>query len=213
MRLFFVCCLYFQSNPVVIRVCPNYWFANNARLRQLVRGVTFAKSSPASRLRWNGSVPDALSAIPVIEYLRTVITYYIDQMASMMTSVKASQRRLKFENTDMKYDELPLLTSSQLSQAKALGRQLARLRMARSVRQVDAAARAGLSRSTAALIESGDPGRTVAQLLRYLGAIAPGMTLLALMQESDPALMALAHQEERKRTRLPSEKALKELDF
>ena len=128
-------------------------------------------------------------------------------------SVKTDHITFNIDNTDMKYDEHPLLTSSQLSQAKELGKKLARLRIARNVRQVDAAARAGLSRSTAALIESGDPGRTVAQLMRYLGAIAPGMTLLVLMQESDPALMALAHQEERKRTRLPSEKALNELDF
>lgn len=88
MRLFFVCCLYLQSNPVAIVACSNYWFANNANLRWLVKGVTFAKSSPATRLRWNGAVPDDLSAITDVESLRSVITYSTGSTANIMMSVK-----------------------------------------------------------------------------------------------------------------------------
>ena len=113
----------------------------------------------------------------------------------------------------MKHNEIPLMSSQRLSEAQMLGIKLARLRVARKMRQVDAAARAGLARSTAALIEKGDPGRTIAQLLRYLDAIAPNLSLLALLQESDPALKALAHAESTQRVRLLSGAELKKLDF
>ena len=115
--------------------------------------------------------------------------------------------------TDMKYKEAPLLTQNRLSEASDLGAKLARLRRARKMRQVDAAARAGLSRSTAALLEKGDPGRTVAQILRYLEAMAPGVSLLALLQESDPSLKALAQAEATQRVRPLSAQALTQLDF
>ena len=113
----------------------------------------------------------------------------------------------------MKYDEAPLMSSQRLAEANALGTKLARLRVARKIRQVDAAARAGVSRSTAALIEKGDPGRTVAQILRYLDAIAPDLSLLALLQESDPALKALTLAETTQRFRPLSAAELKKLDF
>lgn len=113
----------------------------------------------------------------------------------------------------MKRDETPLMTPAQNAEAQAIGQKLARLRVARRIRQADAAARAGLSRATAALIEKGDPGRTLAQVLRYLGAIAPGLTFLALLQEEDPALRALAAREATKRVRPLSSSELKELDF
>lgn len=116
---------------------------------------------------------------------------------------------IAIEVTDMKYKETPLLTQNHLSEASDLGAKLARLRRARKMRQVDAAARAGLSRSTAALLEKGDAGRTVAQILRYLEAIAPGVSLLALLQESDPALKALAQAEATQRVRPLSAQALK----
>lgn len=115
--------------------------------------------------------------------------------------------------TDMKHDEIPLMTTRRLAEAKELGAKLARLRVARKIRQEDAAARAGLARSTAALIEKGDPGRTQAQILRYLDAIAPSLSLLALLQESDPALKALLHAEATRRVRPLSSAGLKELDF
>ena len=113
----------------------------------------------------------------------------------------------------MKRNETPLMTSAQLSASKDIGEKLARLRLARRIRQVDAAARAGLSRSTAALIEKGDPGRTMAQVLRYLEAVAPGLTLLALLQEEDPSLRALAARETTQRARQLSPAELKDLDF
>ena len=113
----------------------------------------------------------------------------------------------------MKYKEAPLLTQSRLNEAADLGAKLARLRRARKMRQVDVAARAGLSRSTAALLEKGDPGRTVAQILRYLEAMAPGVSLLALLQESDPSLKALAQTEATQRVRPLSAQELTKLDF
>lgn len=113
----------------------------------------------------------------------------------------------------MKRDESPLVPAARIAEAKALGEKLARLRTARRIRQADAALRAGVSRSTAVLIEKGDLGRTQAQILRYLEAVAPGLTLLALLQESDPSLKALQVREATRRVRLLSKDELKELDF
>ena len=113
----------------------------------------------------------------------------------------------------MKYKEELLLTPQHLAQAVALGAKLARLRHARKVRQVDAAARAGLARSTAVLIEKGDPSRTLGQIFRYLEAIAPGLSLPALLQENDPSLGALAQAEATQRVRPMSAAELSTLDF
>ncbi|MGV2287265.1 helix-turn-helix domain-containing protein [Trinickia sp. YCB016] len=114
---------------------------------------------------------------------------------------------------DMKRDETPLLTPARIQEARELGEKLARLRMARRLRQADAAARAGLARSTAALIEKGDLSRTQAQILRYLDAIAPGLTLLGLLQETDPSLNALSAKEITKRVRPLTKSELDKLDF
>ena len=100
-----------------------------------------------------------------------------------------------------------------LDQAAQLGRRLARLRLARGIKQTNAALRAGLSRNTAYRIERGDPGLAVGQVLRYLDAIAPGSTLLDLLSESDPALAALAARERTQRVRDLSATELDELDF
>jgi len=113
----------------------------------------------------------------------------------------------------MKYSEEPLLTSQHKAESLDLGAKLARLRRARKVRQADAAARAGLARSTAVLIEKGDPRRTLGQVLRYLEAIAPGVSLPALLQESDPSLNALAQAEATQRVRALSSADLRKLDF
>jgi transcriptional regulator with XRE-family HTH domain len=113
----------------------------------------------------------------------------------------------------MKYNEEPLLNPLHRAETLALGAKLARLRRARKVRQADAAARAGLSRSTAVLIEKGDPSRTLGQLLRYMEAIAPGLSLPALLQESDPSLTALAQMEATQRVRALSTAELDKLDF
>lgn len=137
------------------------------------------------------------------------LSVYIRPVMSVIFGIKW----IGYEIADMKYKEAPLLSSARLEEIRILGRKLARLRMARQVRQADAAARAGMSRSTAALIEKGDPGRTIGQLLRYLDAIAPGISLLALLQESDPSLITLSLQEQRKRARPLSNAEMKELDF
>ena len=92
-------------------------------------------------------------------------------------------------------------------------RLLARLRVARKVKQADAALRAGLSRNTAYRLEKGDPGIAVGQVLRYLEAIAPDSTLLDLLAERQPELLALAAREKTQRVRDLSSAELKELDF
>lgn len=120
---------------------------------------------------------------------------------------------IKHENPVMKRDEKPLLTPARVQEAEMLGDKLARLRIARNLRQADAAARAGLSRSTAILIEKGDVGRTQAQILRYLEAIAPGVSLLALLQETDPSLKSLHARELTKRVRVLSSADMDKLDF
>jgi transcriptional regulator with XRE-family HTH domain len=117
------------------------------------------------------------------------------------------------EIADMKRDETPLLSPARLMEARELGEKLARLRKARRLRQADAAARAGMARSTAALIEKGDLSRTQAQILRYLEAIAPGLPLFGLLQESDPSLAALRARELTQRIRPLGKAALDELDF
>lgn len=113
----------------------------------------------------------------------------------------------------MKYKEAPLLSPQHLAETQALGASLTRLRHARKLRQADAAARAGLARSTAVLVEKGDPSRTLGQILRYMEAIAPGLTLRAMLQESDPSLTALAQAEATQRVRPMSASELRTLDF
>ena len=115
--------------------------------------------------------------------------------------------------TDMKRDESPLMTPGRLQEARDLGARIARLRLARRLRQAEAAARAGLSRSTASLIEKGDIGRTQAQILRYLEAVAPGVSLLQLLQETDPALQSLRASEITRRARPLGADELRKLDF
>lgn len=128
-------------------------------------------------------------------------------------SAITSTKLLKPKIADMKRDESPLLTPARVQEARQLGEKLARLRMARHLRQADAAARAGMARSTAALIEKGDLGRTQAQILRYLEAIAPGLSLLNLLQETDPALTALSANERTQRVRPLGKTELAKLNF
>ena len=54
---------------------------------------------------------------------------------------------------------------------------------------------------------------TVAQILRYLEAIAPGLSMLALLQESDPSLKTLEQLEATQRVRPLSATELQKLDF
>jgi DNA-binding XRE family transcriptional regulator len=105
------------------------------------------------------------------------------------------------------------LSPSLANQAAHLGASLARLRLARGIKQHEAALRAGLSRNTAYRLEKGDPGLAIGQILRYLDAIAPGKSLLNLLSETDPALTALRAKEERRRTRGLTQSELKKIDF
>ena len=113
----------------------------------------------------------------------------------------------------MKINQSATLSSRQLDESIRLGQQMARLRISRKVKQVDAALRSGLSRNTVYRLEKGDPGLAFGQILRYLEAIAPGSTLLDLLSETDPALLSLQAREKTKRVRDMSQAELKELDF
>jgi DNA-binding XRE family transcriptional regulator len=113
----------------------------------------------------------------------------------------------------MKVTQAAVLTPSLASEARKLGAGVARLRIARGIKQDQAALRAGLSRNTAYRLEKGDPGVALGQILRYLDAIVPGKTLLDLLAESDPALATLSAREQRRRARELSKRELDEIDF
>ena len=113
----------------------------------------------------------------------------------------------------MKIKQLHTLSEPLATQLVDLGAKLARLRIARRVRQEDAAIRAGISRSTASLIEKGAPSVAIGQVIRYLNAIAPGKDLGRLLGETDPAVVALGMLERRQRARELSKSELKELNF
>lgn len=113
----------------------------------------------------------------------------------------------------MKITQSAVLSSSLASETKRLGAALARLRIARGLKQDQVALRAGISRNTAYRLEKGDPGLALGQILRYLDAIVPGKTLLELLSESDPALATLSAQEQRRRARNLSTREMAEIDF
>ncbi len=98
-------------------------------------------------------------------------------------------------------------------EGKQLGDIIARLRIARGVKQTEAALRANISRNTAYRLEKGDPAVAIGQILRYIDAIAPGITLMQLVAENDPALTALKMKEQRQRVRGLSNEQLREVDF
>ena len=120
---------------------------------------------------------------------------------------------LRLDLTNMKVDQSSVLPERLQTESAQLGQRLARLRVARQIKQADAAIRAGLSRNTAYRIERGDPGLAIGQILRYLDAIAPGLTLMHLLTESDPALFQQQQEEQRQRVRGLTQAELLELDF
>jgi transcriptional regulator with XRE-family HTH domain len=126
---------------------------------------------------------------------------------------KSILNAIMIELTSMKVSQSSVLSSSQAAEIHKIGAALARLRIARGIKQDQAALRAALSRNTAYRLEKGDPGIAVGQILRYLDAIAPGKTLLDLLTESDPALVALHVKEQRRRARELSKRELDEIDF
>lgn len=120
---------------------------------------------------------------------------------------------LRIEFTSMKVAQATALPSHLQSESAQMGELIARLRVARQVKQTEAAVRAGVSRNTAYRIERGDPGLAIGQLLRYLDAIAPGMTLAELLTEQDPSLLQQQREEQRRRVRGLTKAELDELDF
>ena len=113
----------------------------------------------------------------------------------------------------MKIDQSTVVSTEQQQECARLGLLLAQLRLARKVKQADAALRAGLSRNTAYRLEKGDPGIALGQVLRYLAAISPGSSLLDLLTEKDPALLALSAREKPRRVRDLTAAELEELNF
>jgi DNA-binding XRE family transcriptional regulator len=126
---------------------------------------------------------------------------------------KSLPNQIKIDISNMKTLAQSPLDATLQQQAKHIGVCFARLRVARAMKQDVAAVRAGLSRNTAYRLESGDPGVAVGQLLRYLEAIAPGMSLHALLSQTDPSLAVLQAKEQTRRVRDLSGKELAELDF
>ena len=127
--------------------------------------------------------------------------------------VQSSISWIPSDLSNMRVTQGVVLPTRLADEAERLGAKLARLRVARGVKQHVAALRAGLSRNTAYRMEKGDPGVAVGQVLRYLEAISPGATLRDLVSERDPALKALSARERRQRASGMSDEDLKELDF
>jgi transcriptional regulator with XRE-family HTH domain len=113
----------------------------------------------------------------------------------------------------MKVAQSTMLSAQLAQEAENLGTLLARLRLARGVKQREAALRAGISRNSAYRLERGDPGLAIGQILRYLEAIAPVKTLLELLSQADPALVALGAKEKKRRVRDMTRAELDDLDF
>ncbi len=113
----------------------------------------------------------------------------------------------------MKKDQSQLLTSDHLDQLRHVGACLARLRLARRVRQADAAVRAGIARSTAALIEKGSPSVAFGSVIRYLDAIAPRTSLAAVLMEDESSMQSLTFNERTQRARGLTKTELAKLDF
>lgn len=88
----------------------------------------------------------------------------------------------------MKYDESLRTPDVRLKEAAQVGAQLRTLRIARGMTQSETAARAGVSRSTAVLLEQGDESRTLSQVLRYLHALEPELTLAGLLTGKSAAV-------------------------
>jgi transcriptional regulator with XRE-family HTH domain len=131
--------------------------------------------------------------------------------ATMLVISRINLNSLYF--TNMKVKQSTTLSPLLLQESTQVGQRLARLRLARKIKQTDAALRAGLSRNTVYRLERGDPGLAIGQVLRYLDAIAPGCTLLDLLSESDPALTALKVREQSRRVRDLTSAELDELNF
>lgn len=113
----------------------------------------------------------------------------------------------------MRIDQSAALADELLAESVRVGEAFVRLRLARQIKQSEAALRAGISRATAQRLEKGDPGVALGVILRYLHAIAPGLGLVKLLTGDDPALLARELRLRPQRVRGLSAKELAELDF
>lgn len=113
----------------------------------------------------------------------------------------------------MKVDQKSAMSPGLLEEARKIGDKLARLRIARNIKQEEAAIRSGLSRNTVYRLEKGDPGVAFGQILRYIDAIAPGVDIQHVLTEKDPALIALQVKERKHRVRDIRKAELEEIDF
>jgi transcriptional regulator with XRE-family HTH domain len=113
----------------------------------------------------------------------------------------------------MRINQSAALPSHLMEQVMQISEALVRLRHARQVKQSEAALRAGISRATAQRMEHGDPGVAIGVVVRYLDAIAPGITLLKLLSGEDPSLIALEERLRGQRVRGLTASELKNLDF
>jgi transcriptional regulator with XRE-family HTH domain len=113
----------------------------------------------------------------------------------------------------MKKDQSQALAPALTRQLEYVGGCLSRLRLDRRVRQQDAALRAGMSRSTAALIERGSPSVAVGQIIRYLDAIAPQMSLASLLAQDALTTQILTEKNFPQRARGKSAAELAAFDF
>ncbi|WP_075259729.1 helix-turn-helix domain-containing protein [Herbaspirillum camelliae] len=85
----------------------------------------------------------------------------------------------------MKIHQAAALSPQLAKESADLGRLVARLRRRNRLKQVDAAALAGIARSSASRLEVGDGSVAIGMLFRYLDAIAPGVTLKDLLNGTD----------------------------
>ena len=113
----------------------------------------------------------------------------------------------------MRINQSAAMPPNLVVQITQLSEALVRLRHARQVKQSEAALRAGISRATAQRIEHSDPGVGLGVIVRYLDAVAPGITLLKLLSGDDPSLIALDERLRGQRVRGLTAAELKELDF
>ena len=113
----------------------------------------------------------------------------------------------------MKIDQNSAISPALKEQLVELGSRLSKTRLARRMRQSEAASRAGISRATASLIENGSASVSIGQVVRYLDAIAPGKTLVSLLTADDPVVLTMERESLPKRARTLSPAELKELDF
>lgn len=130
-----------------------------------------------------------------------------------MVSVKWRFMPIMTDLTDMKKPQKTMVAGPLDAELAKLGDRIKRLRLARRILQQEAAIRAGIARSTASRIESGDPSVAIGQVLRYMDAIAPGKTLEQLYCDDDPAEAMLRFDERRIRASKVSNARKKELDF